>query len=49
VTKNCHECEGAKIVKGLDDLTVYVEKGMSTGHEIVTLILILIIFLNKNK
>ena len=35
VTKNCHVCEGEKIVKGLDELTVYVEKGMSAGQEIV--------------
>ncbi len=35
VTKNCHVCEGNKLVKGLDELTVYVEKGMSTGQEIV--------------
>jgi DnaJ-class molecular chaperone len=33
--KVCHECKGDKIVKGLEELSVYIEKGMNNGHEIV--------------
>lgn len=35
VTKECHVCHGNKIVKGLDELTLYIEKGMKNGSEIV--------------
>lgn len=35
VKKNCHVCQAKKIVKGLEELTVYIEKGMQNGHEIV--------------
>jgi len=31
---SCHVCHGDKIVKGLEELTVYIEKGMMDGHEI---------------
>jgi DnaJ-class molecular chaperone len=35
INKHCHVCHGSKIVKGLEELTVYIEKGMPNGHEIV--------------
>jgi hypothetical protein len=28
-------CQGKKIVKGMEEMTVYIEKGMKNGHEIV--------------
>jgi len=34
ITKECHVCHGNKIVKGLDELTLYIEKGMKNGSEI---------------
>lgn len=35
VNKTCHVCQGKKIVKGMEELTIYIEKGMSNGSEIV--------------
>lgn len=35
IKKQCHVCQGKKIVRGLDELTLYIEKGMPNGHEIV--------------
>ena len=37
IKKNCHVCQGKKIVKGLEEMTIYIEKGMPNGFEIVTL------------
>jgi DnaJ-class molecular chaperone len=35
IKKNCHVCHGKKIIKGLEELTLYIEKGMQNGQEIV--------------
>jgi DnaJ-class molecular chaperone len=35
IRTQCHVCSGKKIVKGMEELTIYVEKGMSGGQEIV--------------
>ncbi len=35
VKKHCHVCHGNKIVKGMEELTVYIEKGMTDGQELV--------------
>lgn len=35
ISKHCHVCHGGKIIKGLEELNVYIEKGMNNGHEIV--------------
>ena len=35
VKKKCHVCMGNKIVKGIEEMTIYVEKGMPDGYEIV--------------
>ena len=35
IRRQCHVCHGKKIVKGMEELTVYIEKGMSNGQEIV--------------
>lgn len=35
ITRNCHLCQGEKIVKGLEEMSVFVEKGMKDGQEIV--------------
>jgi DnaJ-class molecular chaperone len=35
IKRQCHQCHGNKIVKNLEELTVYIEKGMPNGHEIV--------------
>jgi len=35
VKKKCHVCTGNKIVKGMEEMTVYIEKGMPNGYEIV--------------
>jgi len=43
IKKACHVCQGKKIVKGMDELTVYIEKGMLNGHEIVILLILLIL------
>lgn len=37
ISKKCHFCSGEKIVKGLEDLTLFIEKGMSNGAEIVSI------------
>jgi len=34
IKKVCHECHGHKIVKTLEEMTLYIEKGMETGNEI---------------
>jgi DnaJ-class molecular chaperone len=35
IKKKCHVCTGNKIVKGLEEMTIYIEKGMTNGYEIV--------------
>jgi DnaJ-class molecular chaperone len=35
IKKQCHVCQGKKIVKGMEELTIYIEKGMPNNHEIV--------------
>ena len=40
IKKQCHVCLGKKIVRGLDELTLYIEKGMPNGYEIVLKFLI---------
>lgn len=35
IKKHCHVCKGDKIVPTIEDLTVFVEKGMKNGQEIV--------------
>ena len=40
IKKECHVCHGQKIVKGLEDMTVFIEKGMENGSEIVSIFLI---------
>jgi DnaJ-class molecular chaperone len=35
IKKKCHVCMGNKIVKGIEEMTVYIEKGMPNGYEIV--------------
>lgn len=35
VGKKCHVCQGEKRVKGLEELNVFIEKGMPNGHEMV--------------
>ncbi len=37
IKKNCHVCQARKIVKGLEELTLYIEKGMPNGAEIVNI------------
>ena len=32
--KLCHECHGNKVVKTLEEMTLYIEKGMENGNEI---------------
>ena len=34
IKKKCHVCNGAKIVKTLEEMTLYIEKGMKNGMEI---------------
>ena len=34
IKKKCHECHGNKIVKTLEEMTLYIEKGMENGNEI---------------
>ena len=34
----CHVCNGAKQVKNLDELNVFVEKGIPDGHEYVCIL-----------
>ncbi len=34
VKTTCHVCHGDKIVKGMEDMTVFVERGMTSGMEI---------------
>lgn len=29
----CHVCHGDKVVKSLDELSLFVEKGVPDGHE----------------
>jgi DnaJ-class molecular chaperone len=35
IKTQCNVCSGKKIIKGMEELTVYIEKGMSSGQEIV--------------
>jgi DnaJ-related protein SCJ1 len=35
IRRECHVCHGNKIVRGMEELTIYIEKGMPNGHEIV--------------
>jgi DnaJ-class molecular chaperone len=37
----CHVCHGAKQVKNLDELTVFIEKGIPDGHEYVSIVIVL--------
>lgn len=39
MTSKCHVCRGDKIVKSVDDLLLYIEKGVPDGHEYVICIL----------
>ena len=34
IKKKCHVCNGEKIVKSLEEMTLYIEKGMRSGMEI---------------
>jgi len=34
IKKKCHVCKGGKIVKNLEEMTVFIEKGMKNGDEI---------------
>lgn len=36
VKKECHVCHGNKIVKSMEEMTVFIEKGMENGAEIVS-------------
>ena len=36
MTSKCHVCHGDKIVKSLDDLVIFIEKGAPDGHEYVS-------------
>ena len=36
VTSKCHVCRGDKIVKSLDEVLLYIEKGVPDGHEYVS-------------
>ena len=31
----CHVCQGDKQVKSIDELTLFIEKGVADGHEYV--------------
>ena len=35
LTSRCHVCNGDKQVRNLDELTVFIEKGILDGHEYV--------------
>lgn len=35
ITSKCHVCRGDKVVKSVDDLMLYIEKGVPDGHEFV--------------
>ena len=39
IKKHCHVCHGDKIIPTIEELTVFVEKGMKNGQEIVSLII----------
>jgi DnaJ-related protein SCJ1 len=34
IKKECHECHGKKIVQSLEEMTLFIEKGMENGSEI---------------
>lgn len=36
MTSTCHVCRANKQVKNLDELTVFIEKGIADGHEYVS-------------
>ena len=38
INKSCHVCNSSKIVPSIEDMSVYVEKGMTEGQEIVSFI-----------
>lgn len=38
INKHCHVCSGKRIVKGVEELTIFVERGMTNGQEIVRII-----------
>ena len=42
IRKQCHVCHGKKIVKGMEEMTVYIEKGMNHGNEIVRELILII-------
>jgi len=33
MTSQCHVCHGDKVVKNLDDVLLFIEKGIPDGHE----------------
>ena len=35
MTSKCHVCHGDKTVKSVDELTLFIEKGIQDGHEYV--------------
>lgn len=37
ITKGCHVCQSNKIVPSIEEMSVYVEKGMNDGQEIVSI------------
>lgn len=41
IRRSCHVCSGNKIVPNIEDMSIYVEKGMTDGQDIVSLIFIL--------
>ena len=34
IKKECHECHGKKIINSLEEMTLFIEKGMENGREI---------------
>ena len=49
VKKECHVCKGNKIMKGLEELSVFIEKGMENGAEIVSNIFLMLLFVYRNS
>lgn len=48
VKKECHICKGNKIMKGLEELSVFIEKGMENGAEIVSNIFLMLLYVYRN-
>lgn len=36
MTSKCHVCHGDKQVKSVDEMTLFIEKGIPNGHEFVS-------------